>query len=210
MHVAVYYQVTQPSPAGRTVSATPSEDGFLDRVSCGTESVAAELDHRYRQRLCRLVERELDRSLRAREDPEDIVQTVFRTYFRRAAQGEFHIAHTADLWALLAKITRRKILKRAEYHHAQKRSPDAEKGSAIGLPDGRQPGPVDAAVAAELVEKTLQGMEPLAAEVFQLRLGGYTEEQIAGQLDCTRATVEVKLKRIRDRLTRLGEVDAGR
>jgi RNA polymerase sigma-70 factor (ECF subfamily) len=190
------------------MSSTPSEDGFLDRVNRGTDSAGAELDKRYRHRLCRLVERELDRRLRSREDPEDVVQTVFRTYFRRAAQGEFRITHTADLWALLAKITRRKILKRAEYHRAERRTSDSEDVLPSALPDGRQPGPLDAAIAAELVHKTLQGLEPLAAEVFHLRLGGYTEREIAEQLGCARSTVQMKLQRIRDRLAKMEEVDS--
>jgi RNA polymerase sigma-70 factor (ECF subfamily) len=94
------------------MSANPSEeDEFLDRASHGNPSAAAELDHRYRQRLCRLVQRAWDYGIQQREDPEDVVQTVLRTYFRRAARGEFQIADSSDLWALLAKITRRKILK---------------------------------------------------------------------------------------------------
>src|SRR5208337_260130 len=126
MHVALYDQSTNPFSSSRTMSAAPSEDDFLDRISRGSASAAAELDHRYRQRLCRLVQGALDCNIRQREDPEDVVQTVLRTYFRRAAQGEFQIADSSDLWALLAKITRRKILKRAEYHHAAKRRMGAE------------------------------------------------------------------------------------
>jgi RNA polymerase sigma factor (sigma-70 family) len=133
-----------------------------------------------------------------------VVQTVFRTYFRRAAQGEFRISDTADLWALLTKITRRKILKRAEYHQADKRRPDAEDGSKDDRPDGRSPGPLDAAIAAELMEQALHGLDAQSVEVFQLRLAGCTEEEIADQLQCTRAIVRLKLKRIRERLTRLG------
>jgi RNA polymerase sigma-70 factor (ECF subfamily) len=180
-----------------------SDADFVQRVNRGSDSVAAELDQRYRQRLCRLVERELDRGLRSREDPEDVVQTVFRTYFRRAALGEFRITHTSDLWALLAKITRRKILKRAEYHHAEKRRPDAEDGPPVDWVSRGEPGPVDLAVAAELVEKTLAGLEPAVAEVFQLRLAACTEEEIAQRMGCTRAAVRFKLERIRQRLTRL-------
>ncbi|MGO9115410.1 MAG: ECF-type sigma factor [Thermoguttaceae bacterium] len=157
------------------MSATPSEDEFLDRLSRGNPSAAAELDHRYRQRLCRLVQSVLDCSIQQREDPEDVVQTVLRTYFRRAARGEFQIADSSDLWALLAKITRRKILKRTEYHHAAKRRMGTETVLPVDLGGGRDPEPADAAIAAELVERTLQGLEPRAGEVFQLRLAGCTE-----------------------------------
>jgi len=187
------------------MSATPSEGEFIDRVSRGNPSAAAELDYRYRQRLCRLVQRALDRGIRQREDPEDVVQTVLRTYFRRAAQGEFQIADSSDLWALLAKITRRKVLNRAEYHHAAKRRMGAETALPCDLGGGRDPEPADAAIAAELVERTLHGLEPRAGEVFQLRLAGCTEKEIAAELTCTRAEVRLHLKRIRERLTVLEE-----
>ena len=133
MPAAVYYQGNPLEPLIHAMPAIPSEDEFLDRVNRGNPSVAAELDCRYRQRLCGLVQAAMDGNIRRREDPEDVVQTVLRTYFRRAALGEFHIADSSDLWALLAKITRRKILKRVEYHHAAKRdSPPSRPCPSIG------------------------------------------------------------------------------
>jgi RNA polymerase sigma factor (sigma-70 family) len=182
---------------------SPLDADFVERLNRSTDSAAAELDLRYRQRLRSLVERELNHSLRSREDPEDVVQTVFRTYFRRAAQGEFCIASGADLWALLARITRRKILKRAEYHQAGKRSRRAEVALPANLEGSRDPGPVDATIVAELVERTLHGLDPRAAGVFRSRLAGCTEKEIAAQLSCTRAEVRMHLKRIRDRLAAL-------
>ena len=187
------------------MSATPSEDEFLDRLNRGSPSAAAELDFRYRQRLCRLVQRALALNIRQREDPEDVVQTVLRTYFRRAARGEFQIVDSSDLWALLAKITRRKIINRAEYHYAAKRQLGNESSLPFDLGDSREPEPADAAIAAELVESTLHGLEARAGEVFQLRLAACTEKEIAAELNCTRAEVRLHLKRIRERLSSLEE-----
>jgi len=189
------------------MSESPSESGFVNRVNRGTESVAAEVDHRYRQELCRLVEREMNRCLRSREDPEDVVQTVFRTYFRRAALGEFHIKRCSELWALLAKITRRKILKRIEYHQAEKRTWNAEERLVAETRYAREPGAEDAAIAADLMRKILQGLEASYGEVFRLRLRGCTEHEIADQLKCTRAAVRYKMDRLRERLSALSKSD---
>ena len=68
----------------------------------------------YRARLCQLVEREMNRRFRRKEDPEDVVQSAFRTFYRRNAKGEFHIDSSVDLWRLLETITRHKILKHVE------------------------------------------------------------------------------------------------
>jgi RNA polymerase sigma-70 factor (ECF subfamily) len=185
--------------SSHTLNLTSSQDS--------SSKSAAELDRRYRQRLCRLVERELDRSFRSREDPEDVVQTVFRTYFRRAAAGQFRVTDSTDLWCLLAAITRHKILKRAEFHRAEKRNPQAEANPAGEWQGTAEPGPVDAAIAAELIDKMLSGLEPFAAQVFQLRIAGCTEKEIGEQLGCVRAKVRLSLRRIRDRLTTLAASD---
>ena len=86
-----------------------------------------ELDEQYRARLCRLVEREMNRRFRRKEDPEDVVQSAFRTFYRRNAQGEFHIDSSVDLWRLLETITRHKILKHVEKLGAGKRDPKREE-----------------------------------------------------------------------------------
>ena len=108
------------------MSDTGSEKHFLDRLDAKTPSAEVELDRRYRQRLCAMVEREMGRRLRGREDPADVVQSALRTFFRRLAADEFQIDHAGELWGLLKTITHRKLLKHAEYHDAGKRDPQKE------------------------------------------------------------------------------------
>jgi RNA polymerase sigma-70 factor (ECF subfamily) len=152
----------------------------------------------------------MDRAFRAREDPEDVVQTVFRTFFRRAAKGEFRIQHYGELWALLATITRHKVLKRAEGYRTQKRDPDRETTCQDDQLAGREPDAPDVAITAELIEKTLAGMDSSYVEVFQMRLQGCTETEIATKVGGTRTAVRCKLQRLRQRLMRLNEPDSER
>ncbi|MGA7698057.1 MAG: LuxR family transcriptional regulator, partial [Thermoguttaceae bacterium] len=86
----------------------PPRSPIVSRLQAVTDSMAADMDDRYRQRLCQLVEREMNRRFRRREDPEDVVQSAFRTFYRRNAQGEFRIDFSTDLWRLLETITRHK------------------------------------------------------------------------------------------------------
>ena len=65
---------------------------------------------------------------------------------------------------------------------------------------GDEPEPHHAAVVTDLVEKTLNGLDGSYVEVFQLRVQGCTETEIAKQLGSTRGAVRYKLQRIRDRL----------
>ena len=175
------------------------------RLKVDSDLAASELDEQYRSRLCRLVEREMDRRFRRREDPEDVVQSAFRTFYRRNAKGEFHVDSSVDLWRLLETITRHKILKHVERLGAGKRNPRREEYPDGDDLHGKVPTPEEAAVAADLMEKALTGLDETYVKVFHLRLANCTEEEIASKLGCTRAFVRTKLNRIRDRLQKLSE-----
>ena len=193
---------------GCVMSDNQSTASFLSGLNPGSDSAANEVDRLYRQRLCALVQREMGRSLRVRRDPEDVVQTVFRTFFRRAAKGEFHIECSTDLWALLAAIARRKILKLVEYDDASKRRPKAERPLADGDQlAGREPDAQDVAITAELIEKTLAGLDSSYGEVFEMRLQGCTLAEIAANLGLTFNAVRWRLERIEKNLMPLIDPD---
>ena len=142
----------------------------------------------------------MSRRFRRLEDPEDVVQSAFRTFFRRNARGEFHFDSSADLWRLLATITPRKILKHVERLGAGKRDPGREVHAEGDEPSGREPTPEEAALAADLMEKVLADFNETYAEILHLRLHNCTEREIAEAMGCNRNLVRVKLDRIRRRL----------
>jgi len=221
-----------------TMPGSDSDRAFHQRVLAGTESAAGDLDRRFRQRLCALVEREMNERFRRREDPEDIVQSVFRTFFRRAAKGEFQVEHSGALWRLLQQITRRKILKHSEYHLRDKRTPERERYEMDDLLADKPPGAREARLLgdvleavlarleplepevlrlqlfgyriAEIVEIVIEGLESPYPEILQLRLQGQTETQIADKLGCGREAVRYRLKRIQERLRSMLSQDSER
>ena len=81
---------------------------------------------RYARRLALLAARRLSQRVAARADGEDVVQSVFRTFFRRCARGDFRIDGSADLWRLLVTITVRKARASARRHTAGRRDVNAE------------------------------------------------------------------------------------
>ena len=176
---------------------------FLDRLNQGTSSAVNELDGQYRARLCRLVEKEMNRRFKRREEPEDVVQSAFRTFYRRNALGEFHVNSSADLWRLLETIARRKLLKHIEYQNAESRNPKIEEYPEQIELFAKEPTPEDAAIAADLMEMALAGLNETYVKIFHLRLNNCTEEEIAQTLATTRAFVRGKLKRLRNRLEHL-------
>lgn len=189
---------------------TESTREFHNKLIAGSESAAGKLDRRYRKRLCDLVRDEMDRRLRRKEDPEDVVQSALRTFFRRANKGEFQIDCSAALWKLLEKITRRKILKHVEYLRAAKRDPNAE------IPSGGDPSddytarttmPDEAAAVVDTIEAVLEGLELPYPEILELRLEGCTIAETAQRIGCTPGAVRYKLERLQERFGRLAGQD---
>ena len=182
-----------------------SKDFFL-RLNTGRESAIDDLDRRYRQQLCSLVEREMGKRFSAREDPEDAVQSAMASFCRGIEEHRFVIDSGGKLWSLLATITRRKMLKRIEQNDAGKRRPDKEVRSEGDLVPSREPSAEDAVYVAEVIEKVLEGLKPPDPEIFRLRLKGLTRTEIAQRVDLSEASVKIRLERIRDRLARLLEL----
>lgn len=189
---------------GAIDSEVSTSQEFLERLRNGTESAAYDLDARYREKLCQLVARELGIRFRRREDPEDVVQSALRSFFRRNTKGEFSFDHTGALWRLLATITRHKLLKHVEREMAKKRiPPDKEVHLDPFDVHGREPTPLEAAIFVDLMEQVMAGLKPPEVDVLQRRLEGHTQEEIARELGCTRAAVRFRLDRIRKRLEAL-------
>src|ERR1051326_2345947 len=94
----------------------------------GDNKAAQLLFDRYVERLHALARRRISQRLASRVDPEDIVQSVFRTFFGRLREGQFQIADQDDLCKLLMRITLHKTLRQVAFHKAGKRNPSAEVG----------------------------------------------------------------------------------
>lgn len=186
----------------------PNQDlsaNFFVRLNSGKESAAEQVDRLFRERLCSLVEREMDKRFAARESPEDAVQSALRSFYRGIDEQRFRIDSTGAMWRLLEQITRHKVLKHAEYHNAGKRSPQTEgRGEEASFP-AREPAPEEAAAVADLIESVLLGLDDESTEVFRLRFQGCTRAEIAKRMQCTETAVRVKLERVRARLRRLLE-----
>src|SRR6516165_8459099 len=105
---------------------------LVGRLRNGDPQAAEEIFTRYAQRLVCLAEQQLSRKLAARLDGGDVVQSVFRTFFRRSAAGEFRIDNSDELWRLLVRITLQKARARSRNHTARARDVAAEEpGGAL-------------------------------------------------------------------------------
>lgn len=167
---------------------------------------------RYAGRLIGLARKHLEERVRAKLDADDIAQSAFRTFFRRAREGQFDLASEDALWALLAEIAVRKCGKWNRHFRTRKRSaarevPPAEERDVAAT--ATEPGPAEAAALADLVDNLLRGLGDRKRLVCELRLQGYAVAEIAAQARCSEAAVFRDLNHIKERLETLLNADAG-
>lgn len=86
-----------------------SNQELLQAWNTGNEAAARLLVQRYLTRLLALAKSRLSRTLGRRLDAEDIVFSVWRSFFVGVDQGRFEPTSEDDLWPLLVTLTVRKL-----------------------------------------------------------------------------------------------------
>ncbi len=74
-----------------------SDRSLVRRFRGGQADASTQLYLRYAKRLHALATKQMSAELARRVDPEDIVQSVFRTFFRRLASGHYDVPDGEDL-----------------------------------------------------------------------------------------------------------------
>ena len=164
---------------------------------------------RYFRDLLELARNNLTRRIRRREDEEDVLQSMYKSFCLRQQRGEFDLAGRDALWKLLVTITLRKARNAANKQAMDKRDIARERTLPAGddtrsphwaleQMDAAGPSPAEAAVLNEALERRLEVLaDPELRQTALMRLEGYTNREIADLLDCTERSVERKLMRIR-------------
>jgi RNA polymerase sigma factor (sigma-70 family) len=190
------------------VDETDPVADWMRRWNAGDQQAAELLFSRYAARLTRVAEQHLSRRIAAREGGEDVVQSVFRTFFGRSAEGQFLIDGSAQVWRLLLKITLQKVRTRGRYHAAHKRRATAEvrpeDDSWVAEALDRDPDPASAVELVDLMEAMLKGVPPLYCRVLELRLQGMVPADVARELNISRNTVYRALDLFKQRLLECG------
>src|SRR5262245_2972611 len=100
---------------------TPLADLLL-RVRSGDPDAAAELLRRYEPAVRLAVRTRLsDPALRRQFDSVDVSQSVFRSFYVRAASGQFDLEEPSNLIALLVRMALNKLSGQARYHRWERR-----------------------------------------------------------------------------------------
>jgi RNA polymerase sigma-70 factor (ECF subfamily) len=192
------------------MGSSSSFEALLGQLAGGQDAAAAEIFRRYASRLLALARSRLDPAVLQKTDPEDVLQSVFRSFLGRYPDAPWQLHGWEGLWRLLALLTVRKCCRQAAYYRAEQRDVRREapppghapESSAAWEVVSREPTPAQAAVLAEALEEVLRGLEPQARQVVALSLQGAETKQIAVALGCSRRTVQRTLLHVEKLLER--------
>ncbi|HVK13790.1 MAG TPA: sigma-70 family RNA polymerase sigma factor [Gemmataceae bacterium] len=189
--------------------APDSFAAFRDRLASDEQGAARDVFHRYARGLIALARRQFEKRLAHRVDPEDVVQSAFKSFFVRQRDGRVRVETWNNLWGLLTLITLRKCADRVEYLRAGRR----DVGREVAAPGdevqpwevapGREPSAHEAAVLAETVERLFRCVDEDARPVLELSLQGYSAAEIALRLGRALRTVHRLRERVQKQLLRL-------
>ncbi len=174
----------------------------------GEEGAVVAVHRKFMHRLVALAYRQFDTWVRTKADHEDVVQSVFQTFFARCARDEFDLGSWDAVWALLAVITVRKCGRRRDHLGAGRRDVSQEFDGTQGRYAldtsalDREPTPEHAAILTETLSRWLGGLEPADRRVVELGLQGQEDAEVARQLLRSERTVRRVRARAEERLSR--------
>jgi DNA-directed RNA polymerase specialized sigma24 family protein len=174
-------------------------DEIMAQLRCADDDAARAVFERFASRLIALARGRLGARLRRKVDPEDVVQSAFRSFF---AAGGYPVESWDNLWSLLVVITLRKVNRRVAYFRAACRDVDREAAApGDAAPDWEalsgEPTPEAAAILAETVENLLARLKEWERSIVTMTLEGYAPAEISAKIGRSERTVYRVLEQIK-------------
>jgi RNA polymerase sigma-70 factor, ECF subfamily len=164
---------------------------------------------RFSRRLIGLARGHLDARLQHKVDPEDVVQSAYKSLLLRYGEGALAAEGWEGLWGLLTMITVRKCADRARFYKAERRDlrresapAQAEEGPAWPEAIGREPTPDEAVVLAETIEGLLSRLDAEERTMVEMSLQGFSTQEISERTGRAERSVRRLRERVRKYLQR--------
>ncbi len=174
---------------------TESFANLIQSIDAGDrEQAAVQIFCRFTERLIALARTRLSDRIKQKVDPEDVVQSVYRSFFRRQDDGQFTYDAWEPLWGLLTMITLRKCTEQADRFGAAKRDVQRELRATsngeirIDLID-KEPTPFEATALSDTVESVMVKLDQREREIFSMTLQGLTVQEISNNVTLSERTV---------------------
>jgi RNA polymerase sigma-70 factor (ECF subfamily) len=177
---------------------------LLQRIQNDDQGAVEEFVRTYEPYVRKVVRARLNVArLRRFAGESDFCQLVLGTFVLRAAMGQYVIADSEEMKALLGRITRNKIADVARRAEARKPHVPLSAPESQGLePRSPEPGPGTQLAWNELLQKARDMLTPEEREVSELRTQGLSWEEVAARLNATPDAVRKRLDRAMARVIR--------
>lgn len=186
-------------------TAGTTDHSLVRRLRLGEEDAATQLYLRYARRLQSLAAAQTSPQLKTRFDEEDVVQSVFRTFFRRLTVGLYDVPPGEELWHLLLVLALNKIRKLATHHQAKKR--DVRRTGTHAPGECQASLPTSDEESLHILQLVIGDMLAELPETHRLiverRIAGYQADEISSEVARSKRTVERVLQEFRQKLSRL-------
>lgn len=187
----------------RTPAAEPTDSSLFRRIRNGNQDAATQLYFRYAERLRMLARAKSSPDLARRVDADDIVQSVFTSFFRGVGQGYYDVPSGSELWKLFLVIALNKIRAKGVYFRAAKRDLRRTSGGDMLDKCCKSERDVDSPAHAFLklvIHESLEELPALQAQIITLRIEGYEVAEIAAKTNRSKRTIERILQDFRKKL----------
>jgi RNA polymerase sigma-70 factor (ECF subfamily) len=170
-----------------------SDQALLERFHHGDEAAATELYLRYATRVRNLARARCSPGVARHTDPDDIVQSVFRRFFEQAQKGSYQVPEGKDLWRLILVIALNRI-RTAEASLATQRRKAGHPAGPDFCWDLEDRGTSWELAIDEVLELFPGEIRP----ILELRLRGYSVDEVAQRAGRSKRTVERSLELARE------------
>ncbi|MEO2017242.1 MAG: ECF-type sigma factor [Fuerstiella sp.] len=191
------------------MSKSTNVSHWIDLVKHGDSTAANRIWQHYFDRLVRSVRHRLYGQNRAVSDEEDIVLSVFDSFYCAVEKGRFpDLSDRDDLWQLLLRMSARKVVDKRRHDLRQRRGGHEKIKSLDHTGDdgtvieaiGDEPSPEMVLMMQESVDQFFShlGVGQLR-DIAGAKLEGYSNAELALRFGCSERTIERRLHLIREK-----------
>lgn len=189
-------------------SASASATLWMELVRAGNADAQDQLWEQFFPQLVALARQRLAGARMAEGDEEDVALSVLNSFFAGASEHRFPDLRGSDnLWRLLSWMTHRKVIDWLRHHGRQKRQAlgesallhfDASGQEGMAQVADPNPPPDLEVMLIDEVRRLVQMLPEAMQIVATLKMDGFSNNEIAEQVGCSLATIERRLKMIRE------------
>ncbi len=191
------------------MSSSKDVSHWIELIKDGDSVAANQIWAIYFERLVRSIRGRLQGQNRAVSDEEDIVLSVFDSFYDAAEKGRFpDLSDRDDLWRLLLRMSARKIVDKHRRDGRQRRGGNLQVHSLDQASEddnlieaiGNEPSPEMVLMMEESVEQFFShlGVGQLS-DLAVAKLEGYSNAELAVRFSCSERTIERRLHLIREK-----------